>query len=125
MKQDEDTFDLICKGTESIDFLTNNPETNKPVQTESSYEQTKSYSFVNKKENNGRDCYEWTEKQITCKYFFKGEDNTTNKTIFINRVTGTVREYYERTKTDMIENIKYHRKLVFEGNCEKIKVNKI
>ena len=113
-KVDENTFSLVCVGTESTD-------NNNFVQ--SSENKTYTFNFVNKNIDN-YSCHTWSTNEIICDYKENIGDFYYWKTIFVNRNEGNiVKNDYESLSNANKQIIRAVLK-VFKGECKKVNEKK-
>lgn len=118
MKQDEGTFNLVCKGTH-YDFVRKNREGKFYDETIKS-EKNISLQFKNKKLDI-LDCTKFSETTISCSQSIQNEKNTLFETLEIDRVSGEIKD--EMVNDNFDSNNFIHTK--FQGTCERVKENKI
>jgi hypothetical protein len=112
-KIDENTFSLVCVGTELIDKDFVKKSENK----------TYTFNFINKNIDD-YSCHTWSVNEIICKHEKNIGDSYYWKTIYVNRNVGNiVQNNFESLSNSNKQTIRAELK-VFNGDCEKVKEKK-
>ncbi|BDW12054.1 hypothetical protein PSHI8_21380 [Polynucleobacter sp. SHI8] len=110
-KINEDTFSLVCSGTEEI-------ASNILKESKS---QTRTLNFKGKKLD-GYDCHTWTNEKILCSmYVDLGVDHTSKtETINIDRISGMISSNYTLNIKSPYRISEFNTTETFNGKCEKV-----
>jgi len=116
LKFDENTFSLVCVGTETNESR---------LWGSKSQSKTITLNFKNKQLERF-DCHTWTDEKILCAFNSDKSSNTYEQsTININRVSGIISTGSHKANVNEKNELSSATITVFEGKCEKVKEKKI
>lgn len=114
MKTTDESFLLVCNGTQRYEFLGNGK-----LESSTSKTVTKSFIFKMKKLED-YECEVFSDEKIACHYSHKSDNSDAfeYETINIDRISGEVSQYYEYNSGST------KRTQSFRGHCERVQDKK-